>query len=257
MADENKEVKEAEYLDTSLFNELEAPEPPKEEAKVEAKVEETKTEEKAPEAKPEEKKPTPEDEIKELRSKLAQTEEKLSALSKPKEAEKTEGKIETLDDIYDREFNERPSEAVKRYVKGLKYQEALERDLANTTHIMQEAASGRVPGWEDFKDIAPVIEKLAETNQDMVKPEFGGSIRVVELLGWAARGMISAAKAKSTANAETKKAEDVAKDLGKEKVFMESNNTSAAAPKATSEITPEEFRKLPLSEMEKLLPFME
>lgn len=259
MAEEVKDDKagKVEYFNDGLIDEL--PEEVTSEVKVEAKEEAApveKAKEEAPpkkEAKVEDK----EDRVASLERELAETKAQL-AKSSTKEVP-PEKELKTIEDLFDDEFNTAPKDAVKSYLKREKLAEAMKQELAHTTNVVQLAAEGKVPGWEDFRELVPEIQALVEQYKDYVRPEFGGRVQLVELLAWAARGKRAAYQASEKAKQETKDAEEKAAkekaDKAKETVFMESGASGVSVN--GKEISVEDFGKLSLSEMEKLLPYAE
>lgn len=252
------ETNEPKYLDESLIDEpvkLEHPEP---EVEKKATDEKAAAEATVEEKKPEEAKPDPK--VVDLEARLAEASSKIEELSKKVAPEpKAEARVKSLEEQYDEEFALAPADATKNLIKRQRFQDYLEQDLNHTKNVMIEAVGGRVPGWEDFGELAPVVEKLAEAHKDFVRPEFGGNIRVVELLAWAARGQLAFAKAQAAKKEAEAKAADEAKkvqqETQKQQVFMESNSTGAA--NSGTALSLEEFSRLPLSEMEKVYPYVE
>lgn len=269
MADmENKEPK---YLDENLIDEVPSPEHPDPEAEKKAADEKAAADLKAAEeakVAEEAKKPEsqPDPKFMELESKLAEANAKIAELAKRPAEPKAEAPIKSMREQFLEKFSTDPAGAFLDFHDQEKLANFMDQDLNHTKTVMEQAVQGRIPGWEDFSTLAPIIQASAESLQHFVKPEMGGNIRLVEELAWAARGRLAYAKeqnakkeADTKAAADAKAAEEAAKvaeqEKQKQEVFMESSSSGVGT--GNGEISLEEFRKLPLSEMEKIYPYVE
>lgn len=267
MAEEHKEEKK----DVVYFNDALIVEEPQQEAevqetaandeKVEAKAEEAaevKVEDKKAEV--EEKAPPKnefEERVQRLEAELKAANEKLEKAVKKEEP--PVGEVKTLEEMYDEEFINDPKNAMKNLLARKELLASMKRDLTHTQNVVVMATEGKIPGWEDFKDLVPEVASLAEEYKPFVRPEFGGHVKLVELLAWAARGKkltyegLKAKEAAEKAEADKKAKEEAAK--AKSAVFMESSATGVSTGKG--EISVEDFAKLPLEEMRKLYQYMD
>lgn len=209
-----------------------AAEAPKEEAKP---VEEAKVEEPAKEAGP-----SVEDLQKQLEAAQADAANAKAALEAASKEKAPEARVETPEDIYLKEFNERPSEAVLNLVKRREQEKYRKEEMAYTQAVLAEAQKGKIAGWEDFPKLMGAFPAIVQKYGAIVNPEKENSVLTLEALTLIARGLMASQQGASQTDHENK-------DLAKERAMMEGADSSGNG-------ADEDFAALSLEEMRKRIP---
>lgn len=148
----------------------------------------------------------------------------------------------TLEDIFLEDFDKNPANALLNYQKGKEVQQFLAREEFEAQNLVNSAKSGKLPGWEDFNELEPLMIDLAIEHQHLLNPALVNSPKAIQALLLMARGASLSAKEKKLEETAINKAAE--KVRAKERAIVENSSpTTKDSEEVSWDMSIEEIRK--------------